>query len=386
MVRNVGATVNFVGTGLGTSANEITFTNAPTSQLQGNNGGILPFATINSNDFATYGNVPGSPASSIQTFAGYNTNPDPSTWGPLDTIKLTGLDANSTPAVSTLSGNKIVNAINLAGSNNSGQLSLGEAGHILTITSGALLQGSNSLGATIAGGTLDFGNGGLGEAIVMGYSTSLGAGLLVNFYNEPNNIDLGSSPTDNVTVPTADALYNATQDAASHTPTIAFPPNATRVDPNLNYPASQSGLTAGVIGGGDVGLPFGVQQFNLGAQWTGYLNILTSGLYVFTLSAFDGGLLFIDGKFLGSAFVTTTTVTVPLNSGVHTFESIFQKQPINNVTNPYINAFGFPFSTQTGITLAYSGPDTNGANPPVPACAQPQHQRVPHRGPGDNQH
>src|SRR5262249_52988822 len=57
--RLAGGTVNFIGNpsggasaALDTGFNRLTFANVPT--LVGNNGGILPYATVNGLDFATY--------------------------------------------------------------------------------------------------------------------------------------------------------------------------------------------------------------------------------------------------------------------------------------------------------------------------------------------
>ena len=79
LTRNLGATVDFTGPGVGTTSNTITITAGVSSQLQGDNGGILPYAAVNGGDFATYGTITGtSPAvSSIQTFTGYQTSPQP---------------------------------------------------------------------------------------------------------------------------------------------------------------------------------------------------------------------------------------------------------------------------------------------------------------------
>ena len=57
LTRNVGATVNFLGQGLGTAANQLKFTSDPSGQLVGNDGGIFRYATIGNSDavdFATY--------------------------------------------------------------------------------------------------------------------------------------------------------------------------------------------------------------------------------------------------------------------------------------------------------------------------------------------
>src|SRR4029450_13657823 len=57
LVRTSTATANFNGTSLGTSSNKITLTAAPAEVGAGAvtaSEGILPYATVNANDFANY--------------------------------------------------------------------------------------------------------------------------------------------------------------------------------------------------------------------------------------------------------------------------------------------------------------------------------------------
>src|SRR5205823_1040337 len=78
----------------------IAFGTVPT--LVGNNGGILPYATVSGTDFATYDSVNNN---SVAAFTGYATSLAAA--GPGDTVKLTGPDV--------LTGNKTINALLLAG-------------------------------------------------------------------------------------------------------------------------------------------------------------------------------------------------------------------------------------------------------------------------------
>src|SRR5208283_319776 len=112
--------------------------------------------------------------SSIQTFTNYNTSSNPANWHAGDTVKLS--------ASATLVSATSINALVLNGSSNTGIVGLGQAGNNLTLTSGALLTAegnsiNGSVGANIGGGTLQFGAGGTGEAIVMGYSPGFVPGV-----------------------------------------------------------------------------------------------------------------------------------------------------------------------------------------------------------------
>src|SRR5207302_6675640 len=87
--RTAGGTVNFVGNsgggaaaGLDTGFNRITFATVPA--LVGNNGGILPYATVGGSDFATYDGV----NNSVAAFTGYAGSIAAA--GPGDVVKLTG--------------------------------------------------------------------------------------------------------------------------------------------------------------------------------------------------------------------------------------------------------------------------------------------------------
>ena len=374
LVRNTGATIDFTGAGLGTTSNTVTITAGLQSQLQGDNGGILPYAAVNGGDFATYGTVTGSSptVSSIQTFTGYQTNPNPSSWLSGDTVKLTPAFNALTDAVTPviLPGTTTINALVLAGTNSSGVISFGENGNTLTLTSGGLLQGPNSLGATIEGGTLAFGTGGTGEAIVSNYSPAFGPGLLAQFYNQPLNVDGGVLDNGDVTVLTSNNLASAGQEAAGHLPNLATPPAATRIDPGINYSPSATGLAAGVIGPGDTGIPSGVSATDMGVLWSGYLNIVTAGNYTITTASLDGTNVYIDGKLVVTGVSATgAAATIPLSAGLHTFSEIYQKE--NTVQNPntYLVGVATIWSLTTVDQLYYLGPDTGGNTVIVPPAA-----------------
>ena len=145
LTRNLGATVDFTGPGVGTTSNTITITAGVSSQLQGDNGGILPYAAVNGGDFATYGTITGtSPAiSSIQTFTGYQTSPNPANWLSGDTVKLTPQFSALTDTVAPiiLPATTTINALVLNGSSSTGIVNIGENGNTLTLTSGASCKG-----------------------------------------------------------------------------------------------------------------------------------------------------------------------------------------------------------------------------------------------------
>src|SRR5262249_5320960 len=104
-----------------------------------NNGGILPYATVgatngNFTDFATYDTANGS----IATFTGYAASLAAA--GPGDTVKLGGAE--------TLTGNKTVNALLLAGG------TVREGGFTRALGSGGLASSTGT--GTVIGGTLSF--------------------------------------------------------------------------------------------------------------------------------------------------------------------------------------------------------------------------------------
>ena len=149
--RQTGAAVNFQSSGfaLDTVNNRVVFTAAPATV--GNNGGILPYATVNNADFASYDTI----NNSIVNFTGYVTSMAAA--GPNDIVKLTGPDF--------LSGNKTIVGLFLVGG------SLGLNGNTLTLSSGAV---AASASVTIIGGTLNFGSS---EGILLAAANTLTVGV-----------------------------------------------------------------------------------------------------------------------------------------------------------------------------------------------------------------
>jgi hypothetical protein len=130
LTRAAGGTVNFLGNaGGGASAalesifNRLALTTVPT--LTGNNGGILPYATVSGADFATYD----SANNSIAAFTGYVTSIGAT--GTVDIVKL--------GAAEVLAANKTIAALLLTGN-----ATVGEAGFTLTLSSGGLAVSSGS--------------------------------------------------------------------------------------------------------------------------------------------------------------------------------------------------------------------------------------------------
>ena len=190
LIRQTGATVNFEGAGLGSAADQIQFTsfnNQITNSQQVTVGnslnlhiGTLPYASVNSGDFATYQfNNPLDPSiTGIGAFNDYAISLSAALPG--DTVKL------SSNAV--LTRNTTVNGIVFA-SPTVNPIVLGENGFTLTVgtsaqSGGGILEGGAG-GGTITGGTVVF--GGTGEGIVMAGITNAQAaptpGLVANWYN-----------------------------------------------------------------------------------------------------------------------------------------------------------------------------------------------------------
>ena len=160
-VRNAGATASFLGTlnalagtansivgtpNLDSAVNRITILSGVSSQLVGNNGGILPFATANAGatiggDFATY-DVANNSIAPFGLFSGYVT-PANLTGNGGDIVKLNAvnwiLTANTTIAGLLLTGGATV----------------AENGFTLTVAGGIL---NTSLANVIIGGTLAIGS------------------------------------------------------------------------------------------------------------------------------------------------------------------------------------------------------------------------------------
>jgi autotransporter-associated beta strand protein len=122
LVRNPGATFNATGANLGTASNRILFSTPPTTV--GNNGGILPYGSVNDVDFATY-----DASTGLKAFTGYVTSLAAA--GPGDTVKLQ--DASE-----TVPADKTVNALMISTSTlGVGTVSL-DQGTTLTLASGGL--------------------------------------------------------------------------------------------------------------------------------------------------------------------------------------------------------------------------------------------------------
>ncbi len=139
LARSPGGTVNILGNAggtvaVGTGANRLTFSTPPATT--GDNGGILPYAMVNSTDFATYNTT----INTVTNFTGYVSSIVGAQPG--DTVKLSGPQS--------LTGDTTINALLMI---NGG---VGEAGYTLTIASGAVATvtgASNILGGTLAFGT-----------------------------------------------------------------------------------------------------------------------------------------------------------------------------------------------------------------------------------------
>ena len=161
LVRNAGATASFLGTlnaaagtansivgtpNLDSAVNRITILSGVTSQLVGNNGGILPFATANAGatiggDFATY-DVANNSIAPFGLFSGYVT--------PANLI------GNGGDIVKLNAGNWILTAnTTIAGLLLTGGATVAENGFTLTIGGGIL---NTSLANVIIGGTLAIGS------------------------------------------------------------------------------------------------------------------------------------------------------------------------------------------------------------------------------------
>ena len=205
LVRQTGGTVNFTGFDIDQGATRIAFTTAPTTV--GNNGGIIPYATVNGTDFATYD---GS-NNTIAAFTGYVTSLAAAVAaGPGSIVKLTGQE--------TLTGNETITGLVLAGGTAS------EAGYTLTVSSGGLVgtQGpSNS--NTILGGKLAFGSA---EGIVTSTSGAIttidspitGSGGLTIAGNGVVNLPTANSYTGGTTL--AGGVLNMGNGAALGTGTV----------------------------------------------------------------------------------------------------------------------------------------------------------------------
>jgi autotransporter-associated beta strand protein len=123
LVRNTGATANFSSTGtLGSAKDQLVFGIAPVLAA----GNILPYATVNDTDFATYG------ANGAAAFQGYKTTLTGA--GPTDVVKLTTSATAATPG-QTIAGLLLANNATLT--INSG-ITLGLAGGELVLGGGTV--------------------------------------------------------------------------------------------------------------------------------------------------------------------------------------------------------------------------------------------------------
>jgi autotransporter-associated beta strand protein len=132
LVRDAGATLNVSGTNLGTSSNRILFPTAPTTV--GNSGGILPYATFNDNDFATYDSTNG-----LEAFTGYVTSI--ASAGSGDTVKLSNTNE-------TVSSDTTINALLISTPASGEGVVTVNPGATLTLASGGLVLLSSSIFAT----------------------------------------------------------------------------------------------------------------------------------------------------------------------------------------------------------------------------------------------
>jgi autotransporter-associated beta strand protein len=176
LVRNPGATVNFSTPNpytLGSAKDQLVFGIAPVMP----GGNILPFATVNDTDFATYG------AKGAAAFSGYKTTLTGA--GPTDVVKLTSsatASANQTIAGLLLANNATLTinsgiTLGLA----SGELMLGgstikpSAAQVATLNLGAgegyvFTEATSSISAQLTGGGVDF-SGLAGSALTLSPGT-----------------------------------------------------------------------------------------------------------------------------------------------------------------------------------------------------------------------
>jgi fibronectin-binding autotransporter adhesin len=174
LTRKKGATVNFGSTGtLGSATARLFFNAAPTS-TNVLNGTILPYATINDTDFATYNGF----TNGASAFAGYVTNPaNLAAVATNSVVKLTGAATLSAPA--TLAG-LVVSGTSLTMTN---------ANTTLTDTSGGLILINGASVNPLAGalGTLAFG---ASEGFVFSNATSGTADTITTTISGSGGVDL----------------------------------------------------------------------------------------------------------------------------------------------------------------------------------------------------
>ncbi len=215
LTRNTDATVNFTsnstavntlplgGPAVATSYNRILFTNAAsvTGLLQGNLGGILPFAEVQSGaviangfDFASYNQGP-TLNLGITAYTGYVTNLNAANPGDIVMVLNTTLVANITLVANS---NQTIGALLIytSGTFAAGTVTVNPTG-TLTLSAGALLgtgAGASALSTTVNVGTLNL----IGETDVFANQSQTtinsiiaGAGTLVSGGN--NTLSLGGT-------------------------------------------------------------------------------------------------------------------------------------------------------------------------------------------------
>ncbi|MBI5688234.1 MAG: autotransporter-associated beta strand repeat-containing protein, partial [Verrucomicrobia bacterium] len=182
IARETGAVLNFVSANIGVnSQNIVRFTTAPA--IPGG-GTILPWATINGTNWATYETIRGS----ISNFYSYMKGPDAG-WSIGDDV----LTNNSL----TLSSSRTINSFNMALVNNS---VFDFSNSTLSLVSGGLLISGTNWGVTMSNGFLTAGDG-LGSAAELNIILSPtvltnGAVLLTNSVVITDNpVGLDGNPT-----------------------------------------------------------------------------------------------------------------------------------------------------------------------------------------------
>ncbi len=295
--RLPGGTVNFAGYGgiaggtissAGyTSALDVPFAQialATVPTLVGSNGGILPYATVNGGDFATYDFA----TNSIAAFTGYVTSLAAA--GPNDTVKLS--------AAETLTGDKTVNALLLAGG------TVGEAGYTLTLAGGALATTAGfTTTNTIIGGTLAFGsNEGIlqtnAAAITTLNSTITGSGGLT--IGGGGTLNLPNANTYTGTTVQGNGILNVGNSASLGTGTASFVNGTVQSLAGVTLPnpvalnnsyVTLSGLTNLNLSG-PVTATDNLSNDPNGAAYTNTVNVSTNVVFTVTISgAITGGTL-----------------------------------------------------------------------------------------------
>ena len=226
LVRKAGGTVDFLGTGLGVvPSDRIFFTQAPTQQGDSSNFGIgiLPYAFVNGQDFATYQvSNPNDPG--ITGIGAFNDYAPSITGGAHG-----GHDQGNRPRNLDRQYDDQRPLAEHFGHLGSISGTVGEAGFTLTIASGGILDAAPA--GTISGGTLAFGGPFTGdptnEGIIMNGETP--GGLDSNWYLQ-QGYNVASFPGVLVGVFNQ---YNLKSD-------LVF----TRIDPSIDYPDSGNGVVA----------------------------------------------------------------------------------------------------------------------------------------------